>query len=116
MMNGQFNNAYDDTNDVGVGTKTQDDRIDLQTFSSQYGATNQSIKEKDDEQERQKWGSPVEFLLSCIAMSVCIMFTGRYLYTFIDLNFCITLQDCPYSSFFVQVFRIKRFKNCLSDL
>ena len=36
MMNGQFNNAYDDTNDGGVGTKTQDDGIDLQTFSSQY--------------------------------------------------------------------------------
>ena len=68
MMNGQFNNAYDDTNDGGE--KTQDDQIDLQTFSSQYGATNQSIKEKDEEQERQKWGSPVEFLLSCIAMSV----------------------------------------------
>ena len=70
-MNGQFNNAYDDTNDADDGvTKTQDDRIDLQTFSSQYGTTSQTIKEKDDEQERQKWGSPVEFLLSCIAMSV----------------------------------------------
>ena len=56
MMNGQFNNAYDDTNDGG--TKTQDDRIDLQTFSSQYGATNQSIKEKDDEQEKPKMGNP----------------------------------------------------------
>ena len=70
-MNGQFNNAYDDTNDADDGvTKTQDDRIDLQTFSSQYGSTGQPVKEKDDEKERQKWGSPVEFLLSCIAMSV----------------------------------------------
>ena len=71
MMNGQLNIAYDDTNDADDGgTKTQDDQIDLQTFSSQYGTTSQPIKEKDDEQERQKWGSPVEFLLSCIAMSV----------------------------------------------
>ena len=43
-----------------------------------YGSTEvskrNSLDSKDDvqeeEQERQKWGSPVEFLLSCIAMSV----------------------------------------------
>ena len=76
MMNGHLNKAYDDTNDGG---QTQDDGIDLHAFSSQYGSTNfvdQTAKHKTDhgpseEQERQKWGSPVEFLLSCIAMSVC---------------------------------------------
>ena len=76
MMNGHFNKAYDDTNDAG----DNDDGIDLQAFSPQYGSTNfadQTTKNKTDhgtpdEQERQKWGSPVEFLLSCIAMSVCI--------------------------------------------
>lgn len=77
MMHGQLNKAYDDTNDGG---QSQDDGIDLHAFSSQYGSTNfvdQPAKNKTDhgsseEQERQKWGSPVEFLLSCIAMSVCI--------------------------------------------
>ena len=80
MMNGQFNKAYDDTNDAG----DNDDGIDLKPFSRQYGSTdfvdqptkNTTEHGPSDEQERQKWGSPVEFLLSCIAMSVCIDMIG----------------------------------------
>ena len=39
-----------------------------------YGTT-EDVEERREvgeagDQERQKWGSPVEFLLSCIAMSV----------------------------------------------
>ena len=42
--------------------------------TKKYGST-EHVEErreegKEEEQERQKWGSPVEFLLSCIAMSV----------------------------------------------
>ena len=56
---------------------------DLKTFKN-YGSTNidaaapkpsenvinGTSETANDEPERQKWGSPVEFLLSCIAMSV----------------------------------------------
>ena len=98
MMNGQFNKAYDDTNDAG----DNDDGIDLKAFSPQYGSTDfvdQPTKTKtdhgsSDEQERQKWGSPVEFLLSCIAMSVCIDMIGL-LFSF-DLVLAFKIRkECP---------------------
>ena len=55
----------------------------MKTFKN-YGSTNNdsaapkplenvfngALEIPNEEQERQKWGSPVEFLLSCIAMSV----------------------------------------------
>ena len=81
-MSGHYNKAYDDSIDGGNHIQ---DGIDLTTCPSQYGSTNfanqPSSLSKDntdngsyenEEQERQKWGSPVEFLLSCIAMSVCL--------------------------------------------
>ena len=43
--------------------------------TKKYGSTEhveerREVGKEEGEQERQKWGSPVEFLLSCIAMSV----------------------------------------------
>ena len=31
---------------------------------------------EEEEEERQKWSNPIEFLLSCIAMSVRLLTTG----------------------------------------
>ena len=59
---------------------------DLNTLKS-YGSTQFEIERessstdgKDEDQARQKWGSPVEFLLSCIAMSVISHVLGFQLF------------------------------------
>ena len=45
------------------------------------------VKEKEEE-ERQQWSNPVEFLLSCIAMSV------RHVLLGFSVSFCSTSSLC----------------------
>ena len=42
------------------------------------------VEVEEKEEERQKWSNPIEFLLSCIAMSVSLLTT--YLDTHVTVN------------------------------
>ena len=52
IQNGEENNNYEERLQVG------------------------KVVEEEEEEERQKWSNPIEFLLSCIAMSVRLLTTG----------------------------------------
>ena len=58
-------------------------------------------EDAEAEPERQQWDSPVEFLLSCISMSVgqyqhTQLYIDRYLILTTSLNTRIEIPECPH--------------------
>ena len=63
IQNGEENNNYEERLQVG------------------------KVVEEEEEEERQKWSNPIEFLLSCIAMSVRLLTTSCGLDTHVEAHF-----------------------------
>ena len=64
VSQGEDNPAFE----VDESVSSKDDSKDASDISKNYGT--QVEKGLEEEPERQQWSNPIEFLLSCIAMSV----------------------------------------------